>query len=154
MIDPKKLTILIIVSMVPSSTLAAQAGKWQSGTVQGFTKYWTVNDEGAHFTIWCKPQKDHPVSLISIDIQGHPAPPSKKVLIAVGRNLVKLTADSNGYLPTSCAACADSFVYLWNQIRSSNYLSVLFDDDRKAGFSLEGAMDILPGAACTPASGG
>jgi hypothetical protein len=153
MIDPRKLAIVLIAFMLPSSALADQVGKWQSGTVQGFTKYWTVNDDGAHFTIWCKAQRDHPVSLISIDIQGHPAPPRKRVKIVVGRTLVKLTADSNGYLPTGCAACADSFVYLWNRIRSSSHLSVMFDDDRRAGFSLEGAMDILPGAACIPASG-
>ena len=140
--------------MIPASATAAQIGEWHSGTVRGYTQYWTTNSDGSHFTIWCKAQKNHLISLISIDIAGQPAPPSKRVKIVVGRTLVKLTADSNGYLPMDCPTCGDSFVYLWNRLRSSNYLSVLFDDDRQAGFSLDGAMDILPGAACTPASGG
>jgi len=153
MFDLKKIAIFLIVMLTPSAVFADQVGRWHSDTVQGFTKYWTVNRDGSHFTIWCKAQKTRPVSLISIDINGEPAPPSKRVLIVVGRSLVKLTADSNGYLPTSCAACADSFVYLWNRIRSSNHLSVTFDDDRRAGFSLDGAMDILPGSACAAAAG-
>ncbi len=152
MIDPRKLAIVLITALIPASATAADIGKWHSGTVQGFTKYWTANSDGSHFTIWCKAQKNRPVSLISIGIGGHPAPPRKRVRIVIGRTLVKLTADSNGYLPTDCPTCADNFVYLWNRLRSSSYLSVLFDDDRQAGFSLEGAMDILPGGVCSPAT--
>lgn len=154
MIGLRKLAVFLIIVLVPGTASAAQVGRWQSGIVQGYTKYWTVNNDGAHFTIWCKSQRNKPVSLISIDIEGQPAPPSKRVEIAIGRSFVKLDADRNGYLPTNCPTCADNFVYLWNQIRSATRLAVTFADDRHAGFSLDGARDVLPGTACSPASGG
>lgn len=145
----KKICAVVFLALAFSTpTVAKQSEKWHNETVQNFQKYWTVNNSGSKFIIWCNPDRNVSGTLIDIKIDGQTAPPGTRIRVVIDNDMIKLPSDANGYIQTSCATCADSFRFLWNRLRSSVSLAVKFEDDRYADFSLRGASRILPGPSC------
>lgn len=66
---------IIASALLPTSALAETAGKWKSGEINGFTRYWTTNNLGANFVVWCHPKRRINGTLLHIDIDGK-MPPS------------------------------------------------------------------------------
>lgn len=146
----KTLCVAAFSALALSTSIAAkEAEKWHNETVQNFQKYWTANNSGSKFIIWCNPDRKVSGTLIDIKINGQKAPPGTRIRVVIDRDMIKLPSDSSGYIQTSCATCADSFKFLWNRLRSATSLAVKFEDDRYANFSLKGASRILPGPTCT-----
>ncbi|WP_417671516.1 hypothetical protein [Roseibium sp.] len=138
----------IFSACITGQAAAIQNGSWHNETVQGFEKYWTETKDGARFTIWCNRKRNLAGTVIDIDIDGKNAPAKKNIRVVVDRHMIKMRADSKGYVQTDCAACADGYTVLWNRLRSGVTLAVKFDDERYAAFSLRGAREILSENVC------
>ena len=141
-------TIAFLAAVFATPVAADEFGRWHSETVQKYKKYWTENDSGSKFVIWCNPDRKMSGAVIDVELDGQKLPPSKRIMIIVDRDPIKLPSDAKGYIQTSCAGCADGFKFLWNRMRASNTVAVQFGEDRFARFSLKGAAEILPGATC------
>ncbi|MCR9282768.1 MULTISPECIES: hypothetical protein [Stappiaceae] len=139
---------IIASALLPTSALAETAGKWKSGEINGFTRYWTTNNLGANFVVWCHPKRRINGTLLHIDIDGKMPPPRSRIKLIMDREILELPINEQGYVETACAACSDSFGYVWHRLRSSHSLAVKFQDDSYAGFSLRGAQKIIPGNVC------
>lgn len=141
---------LIAGLVLTGSALANdEYGSWHLDKVQGFDKYWTESREGDRFTIWCNKNRSVAGTVIDIDIGGFSAPPGRNVRVIFGRGtMMRLAADSKGYIQTNCAACADAFKVLWNRMRRGGHVAVKFDDERYALFSLKGAGKVLSADMC------
>ena len=139
---------LIASSLLPTSALADTAGKWKSGEINGFTRYWTTNNDGANFVVWCHPKRSINGTLLHVDIGGKMPPPNTRIKLIMDREVLELPINEQGYVETSCAACSDSFGYVWHRLRSSQSLAVKFQNDSYAGFSLRGAQKVMPGDVC------
>ncbi|MEP3047650.1 MAG: hypothetical protein ABJL55_11960 [Roseibium sp.] len=150
----KRLIKISIATLMMTAPVAAdQFGNWNRDNIKGYETYWTVNSDGARFTIWCPPDNQVKNALIGIDINGKLPKASSVVKVEVGRRLVKFNTDRDGYIRTDCTTCADNLTYFWNLMRSSAHLKVLLDDRRHAGFSLRGAREVFPSAVCAPIPG-
>ncbi|MTI44157.1 hypothetical protein JM93_04173 [Roseibium hamelinense] len=139
---------MVCFAILCAPALSVDVKSWRSSTVDGFTKFWVDNHDGAKFIIWCHPSRPVSGTLVDIHIDGQRAPANSRVRIIVDKDMVQLPADSRGYILTDTATGADSFRILWHELRSSFGLAVKFKDERYASFSLNGAKDALPGIAC------
>ncbi|WP_421983426.1 hypothetical protein [Roseibium sp.] len=134
-----------------SAPIGAQAetiGKWHSGDVNGFTRYWTTNDVGSNFVVWCHPKRQVNGTLLQFEIEGRMPPPNSRVRVILDSSVLDVPVNEHGYIGTGCPACSDSFGYIWHKIRSSRTLAIKYPDDTYAGFSLKGALNVLPGNVC------
>lgn len=122
--------------------------KWHKGEVDGFTRYWTTNNVGANFVVWCHPERKVNGTVLHIEIEGRTPQPNSRVKLVIDQELLELPVNKQGYIDTDCAHCADSFGYVWHKLRSATAIAVKFNDQRYAGFSLRGAKQILPGPVC------
>jgi hypothetical protein len=86
--------------------------------------------------------------LLHVVIDGKTPKPNTRIKLIIDREIMQLPVNSEGYTDTGCATCADSFEYIWHQLRSATAIAVKFSDDRYAGFSLKGAREVLPANAC------
>ncbi len=146
----KRLYLISIVaaSFLSNSTSAATVDKWNSGEIDGFTRYWTTNNEGSSFVVWCHPKRRLNGTLLQVLINNKFPPPNSRVTVILDRQALDMPVNKQGYIETNCATCSDSFGYVWHMLRSSHSLVVKFPDDQFAGFSLRGAQEILPGPVC------
>lgn len=139
----------IIASLFLFSAAEAQTvEKWSRDEVKGFTRYWTTNNVGASFVVWCHPKRKTNGTLLHVVIDGKTPKPNTRIKLIIDREIMQLPVNSEGYTDTGCATCADSFEYIWHQLRSATAIAVKFSDDRYAGFSLKGAREVLPANAC------
>ncbi|WP_269581618.1 hypothetical protein [Roseibium sp. Sym1] len=139
----------ILTTMLLSSTVsAASFGKWNSGEVNGFTRYWTTNSLGASFVVWCHPRRTVNGTLLHIEIDGATPSPNTRIKLIMDREILELPVNEQGYIDSGCPTCSDSFGYVWHRLRAAHTLAVKFHDNRYAGFSLKGAREILPGPVC------
>ncbi|POF31521.1 hypothetical protein [Roseibium marinum] len=141
-------TSFLAVSLLSNVAGAETVEKWNSGEVNGFTRFWTTNNEGSNFVVWCHPQRKVNGTLLHIVIAGDTPPPDTRVKLILDREVLDLPVNKQGYIDSGCATCADSFDYVWHKLRSSRSLAVKFQDERYAGFSLRGARQIIPGSVC------
>jgi len=140
--------VFFAIYLLPSAAGAETAEKWNSGEINGFTRYWTTNNEGANFVVWCHPERKINGTLLHIEIGGKTPKPNTRVKLILDREVLDLPVNEQGYIDSGCATCADSFGYVWHKLRSSHSLAVKFHDESYAGFSLRGAQQILPGPVC------
>ncbi|MEM9632360.1 MAG: hypothetical protein AAGA50_13605 [Pseudomonadota bacterium] len=140
--------VLVLTAVLSSSAVGKTVGKWNSGKVDGFTRYWTTNNVGANFVVWCHPERKVNGTLLHIEIEGKSPPPESRIKLILDQEILDLPVNNQGYIGSACATCADSFDYVWHKLRSAHTMAVKFDDDSYAGFSLKGAQAILPGAVC------
>ncbi|WP_420414744.1 hypothetical protein [Roseibium sp.] len=122
--------------------------KWNRGEVDGFTRYWTTNNVGASFVVWCHPERKTNGTLLHVVIDGATPQPNSRIKLVIDKDIIQLPVNGEGYTDTGCATCADSFEYVWHQLRSATAIAVKFSDNRYAGFSLKGAKELLPAKAC------
>ena len=87
-------------------------------------------------------------TLLQVLIDGKSPPPLSRIKVMLDRHGLELQINKQGYVDTNCPTCSDGFDYVWHMLRSSHSLAVKFEDNRSAGFSLRGAMQVLPGPAC------
>lgn len=145
----RRLCIAIIAAMIlPGAAAAETAGKWNSGEINGFTRYWTTNNDGANFVIWCHPERKINGTLLQVEIGGRMPKPSTRIKVIMDREILELPINDHGYIDSGCPTCSDSFGYVWHKLRSSHTLAVKYHDDSYAGFSLRGAREIIPGPVC------
>ncbi|MEM8702120.1 MAG: hypothetical protein AAGF82_09865 [Pseudomonadota bacterium] len=145
----KRLVAFFFLALVaPFTALGETTGKWHRGDVDGFTRYWTTNDVGSNFVVWCHPQRQVNGTLLHVEIEGRMPPPNSRVRVILDSSVLDVSVNEHGYIGTGCPACSDSFGYIWHKIRSSRTLAVKFQDDTYAGFSLKGALNVLPGNVC------
>jgi hypothetical protein len=134
--------------ILSSAAVADTIGKWNKGEVNGFTRYWTTNNEGANFVIWCHPERKFNGTLLQVEIGNKAPKPNSRIKLIMDREILELPVNDHGYIETSCPTCSDSFGYVWHKLRSSRSLSVKYHDHTHAGFSLRGAQEIIPGPVC------
>ncbi|MCV0427759.1 MAG: hypothetical protein K5905_20065 [Roseibium sp.] len=150
----KSIAIALIVTVfLPNIAFSKTVGKWNSGTVGGFTRYWTTNNVGSNnvgsnFVVWCHPKRKINGTLLHIEIEGKAPPPGTRIKLILDQEILDLPVNKQGYIDSGCATCADSFDYVWHKLRSSQTMAVKFKDNSYAGFSLKGAQKILPGSVC------
>lgn len=142
--------LVLSAALMNTGAFAKQVGDWNFDTVQGFEKYWTQNEEGARFTIWCHRKRNLSGTVLDIDIAGRNAPAKRNMRVVIDRKLFRFRADNRGYVQTGCPACADNYTVLWRRLSNGVRLAVEFDDSRFAAFSLNGAREILQGDVCPP----
>lgn len=129
-------------------------GSWHSEKVDGYHSYWTKNQRGSRFTIWCPDSKKATLPLIGIDIKGRLPMPETLIRVELDHRLIKFTASEDGYIRPDSPAYADNLKYFWQLLRNAARFAVLFDEDRRyAGFSTKGAGDIIPANVCAPNTG-
>ncbi len=139
---------LLASMLLSTAALAASAGKWNSGEVNGFKRYWTTNNSGASFVVWCHPERKVNGTLFHILIDGKTPAPNTRIKLVLDKEILELPVNNQGYIDTGCATCSDSFGYIWHRMRAAHSMAVKFYDQRYAGFSLKGAPEILPGPVC------
>lgn len=144
----RRFAIFLSALFVCLPASADPMAKWQKANVQGFDKYWVVDNYGNTFTIWCNPQRKVNGTVISVRIDGHMPKPGKSVRIFIDNDVLAMPTGAGGYIQTDCPTCSDRFSYLWNKLRSATAISVNFPDSSRAGFFLNGARDVLPGQVC------
>lgn len=128
-------------------------GSWHSDKVDGYQSYWTKNQQGSRFTIWCPSRKKAALPLIGIDIKGRLPAPETLIRVELDHRLIKFFASEDGYIRPDCPACGDNLRYFWQLLRNASRFAVLFDEDRRyAGFSTRGADEIMPATVCAPTS--
>lgn len=142
-----RLTIIATV-LLSNTAIGETIGKWNSGNVNGFTRYWTTNNVGANFVVWCHPLRKVNGTLLHIEIQGKTPAPNSRIKLILDQEILDLPINKQGYVSSACATCADSFGYVWHKLRSAQTMAVKYEDNSYAGFSLKGAQKILPGAVC------
>lgn len=144
-----RLSGAILAGLLLSGTAsAASFGKWNSGEINGFTRYWTKNNVGDNFVVWCHPVRKVNGTLLHIEIDGQTPAPNTRIKLIMDQEILELPVNSQGYIDSGCATCSDSFGYVWHRLRSAHTMAVKFQDNRYAGFSLKGAQQILPGPVC------
>lgn len=141
-------SVFLVGALLSTASLADTIGKWNRGEVNGFTRYWTTNNSGANFVVWCHPDRKVNGTLLHIEIDGQTPTPNTRIKLIMDQEILELPVNNQGYIDSGCATCSDSFGYVWHQLRASHTLAVKFHDNRYAGFSLRGARDILPGPVC------
>ncbi|PVB60985.1 hypothetical protein [Labrenzia sp. 011] len=139
---------LLAASLLSGMAQAATVEKWNSGEINGFTRYWTTNNQGSNFVVWCHPERNVNGTILHILIDGSTPPPDTRVKLIMDQEILDLPVNKQGYIASGCATCADSFDYVWHKLRSARSLAVKFQDERYAGFSLRGAREIMPGPVC------
>jgi hypothetical protein len=139
---------MIASALFADVSVAKTIEKWNSGEINGFTRYWTTNNVGANFVVWCHPSRQINGTLLHVEINGKTPKPNTRIKLIIDRNVLDLPVNEQGYVDTSCATCADSFGYVWHKLRSARTIAVKFNDLSYAGFSLKGAQQILPGSVC------
>lgn len=122
--------------------------KWSRGEVDGFTRYWTTNNLGSSFVVWCHPERKTNGTLLHVEIEGATPAPNTRIKLVIDKEIMNLPINGQGYTDTGCATCADTFEYVWHRLRSATAIAVKFADERYAGFSLKGAKEILPAEVC------
>ncbi|GAA0771928.1 hypothetical protein E1180_04190 [Roseibium denhamense] len=146
-----KLAIAFLVYAAVFLPISAQAEtilKWNRGEIDGFTRYWTTNNVGSNFVVWCHPQRAVNGTVFHIEIEGRKPTPNTRLKLILDNEILELPVNDQGYIDSGCATCADSFGYVWHRLRSATAMAVKFHDERYAGFSLKGAKEILPGPVC------
>ncbi|KZM48614.1 hypothetical protein [Labrenzia sp. OB1] len=138
----------LVAALLSVSAWAETFEKWSSGDVNGFTRYWTTNKQGANFVVWCHPERKVNGTLLHIVVEGRTPPPDTRAKLILDQEVLDLPVNKQGYIDSECATCADSFGYVWHKLRSARSLAVKFQDERYAVFSLKGARQILPGPVC------
>jgi hypothetical protein len=134
--------------LLPAAAPAATFGKWNSGEVNGFTRYWTTNNVGSTFVVWCHPDRKVNGTLLHIEIDGRTPAPRTRIKLIIDTEVLELPVNDQGYIDSGCPACSDSFGYVWHRLRGARSMAVKFYDERYAGFSLNGARQIIPGPVC------
>lgn len=143
----------ILFGLSSSLAGAAMSGNWHTEPVEGFQSYWTVNNKGARFTIWCPSGSKAALPFISIDIKGRRPPPETLIRVELDHRLIKFTASTDGFIRPDCPACADNLRYFWQLLRRSGRFGVLFQDQRYAFFSTKGVRDVVPPTVCAQQAG-
>ncbi|MHA7772434.1 hypothetical protein [Roseibium sp. M-1] len=144
-----RLGAAMLAGLILSGTATADTiGKWNRGDVDGFTRYWTTNSDGASFVIWCHPQRKINGTLLHVEIGGKTPKPNTRIKLIMDREILELPINDHGYVDSGCPTCSDSFGYVWHKLRSSHTLAVKYQDNSYAGFSLRGAQEIIPGPVC------
>nr|WP_286183193.1 hypothetical protein [Labrenzia sp. R4_1] len=144
----KLITSLIIGFALTSSVQAKTIEKWHAGEVDGFTRYWTTNNIGASFVVWCHPQRPVNGTLLHVVIDGKTPTPNTRMKLIIDNEIMEIPVNEQGYIDTGCATCADTFEYVWHRLRAATAIAVKFKDESYAGFSLKGAKEILPANVC------
>ncbi|GAB4518490.1 MAG: hypothetical protein Tsb0019_18620 [Roseibium sp.] len=145
----KRFTAACTIGLLLSSAAhAANVGKWNSDEVNGFTRYWTTNNIGASFVVLCHPDRKVNGTLLQIEIEGSTPAPRTRIKLILDQDVLELPVNDQGYVDSGCATCSDSFGYVWHRLRGARSMAVKFHDDRYAGFSLNGARQVLPGPVC------
>lgn len=139
---------LVAISLLSHTANAETFAKWSRGDVDGFTRYWTTNNVGANFVIWCHPDRKVNGTVLHIEIDGQTPAPSSHIKLIIDQEILDLPVNKQGYIGSDCATCSDSFSYVWHRLRAATTLAVKFEDNRYAGFSLKGVKQILPGPVC------
>ena len=139
---------VIVFALLPTAAVAKTVGKWNSGQVNGFTRYWTTSHSGSNFIVWCHPKRQVNGTLLHVEISGKTPPPHSRIKLILDDEILELPVNKQGYVSSDCPTCADSFGYVWHKLRSANTMAVKFQDNSYSGFSLKGAPTILPGAVC------
>lgn len=139
---------LIVFAFVSDVAVAKTIGKWSSGEINGFTRYWTTNNVGASFIVWCHPSRRINGTLLHIEIDGKTPKPHSRVKLIIDRDILDLPVNEQGYIDSGRPVSSDSFDYVWHKLRSASAIAVKFHDHSYAGFSLKGAEEILPGTVC------
>lgn len=134
--------------LLSTAASADSFGKWNSGDVDGYTRYWTINSVGSSFVVWCHPRRAINGTLLQVEIDGTRPAPETRIKLILDREILELPVNAHGYVDTGCATCADSFGYVWHKLRGARSMAVKFQDDRYAGFSLKGARETIPGPVC------
>lgn len=135
-------------ALLSTAAHADTIGKWSRGEVNGFTRYWTSNNLGANFVVWCHPKRKVNGTLLHVEIDGKTPAPNTRIKLIMDQEILELPVNEQGYIDSGCATCSDSFGYVWHRLRASHTMAVKFHDNRYAGFSLRGAREILPGPVC------
>jgi len=138
----------VVCAFLSTASFADTVGKWSKGEINGFTRYWTTNNVGANFVIWCHPQRMVNGTLLHIEIDGKTPTPNSRIKLIMDQEVLELPVNEQGYVDSDCATCSDRFGYVWHRLRASRTMAVKFQDKRYAGFSLKGATKILPGPVC------
>lgn len=144
-----KLVLSLLAIAAASPAMAEEYGKWTRDRAHGYERYWTQNNSGARFAIWCPPNHNKRAALIGIDIEGALPEPDSLVRVELDHKLIKFRVGPDGYIRNDCPACADNLTYFWHRMRSAVKLIVLFEDKRYAGFSLKGVKDATPHSVCS-----
>ncbi len=142
------ITTLLTSFVLLCGASAQTVDKWSRGEVDGFTRYWTTNNVGSSFVVWCHPNRKTNGTLLHVEIEGTTPSPNTRIKLVIDNEIMNLPINAQGYTDTGCATCADTFEYVWHRLRSATAIAVKFSDERYAGFSLKGAKEILPPEVC------
>jgi len=144
----KAISTALLGFALMGSANAQTVEKWSRGEVNGFTRYWTTNNVGSSFVVWCHPDRKTNGTLLHVVIDGKTPEPNTRIKLVIDTEIMQLPVNGQGYTDTDCAHCADTFEYVWHRLRSATAIAVKFADERYAGFSLKGAAEILPADVC------
>ena len=140
--------VAVLLCSFGGTALGETIGKWNSGQADGFTRYWTTNNVGSNFVIWCHPKRSVNGTMLHVEIQGKLPPAGSRIKLILDADILELPVNEHGLVGSGCATCSDSFGYVWHKLRSANTMAVKYHDNSYAGFSLKGAANVIPGAVC------
>jgi hypothetical protein len=125
------------------------AANWSYDVRGGTPRFWTESSGGARFTLWCQDWGTGPHPVLAIRIAERPAPANRLVRLVIDRSMIKLRADARGYIRTDCPLCADQATWLWNKLRSGQFMQIQLDDGRYSGFRIKGMAQLAGEAVCS-----
>ncbi len=132
-----------------SSAWALENERWSVGYSQGIAEYIVANGPGNDFNISCNENAEDISSPdIMIDIIGKKPPANSSVIIILDGIQSKFSTDQYGNIITNCHYCAEVFLSMWYDLKTSKTMLVQFSDGRSSQFSMKGASKILKHAKC------
>lgn len=132
-----------------SSAWALENERWSVGYSQGIAEYIVTNGPGNNFNVSCNENaEDISSPYIMIDIIGKKPPANSSVNIILDGVQSKFNTDQYGNITTNCHYCAEVFLSMWDDLKTSKTMLVQFSDGRSSQFSMKGASKIFKHAKC------
>jgi hypothetical protein len=142
--------LLLLLAVLTAATVARadKIGDWHIGFGQGNLEHILRNGPGNEFNISCDTgNKGYGVSIF-MRIRDRPPPPNSTVRAVTADDEYQIVTGSDGVGEINCRACASNFEALWESLKSSEVLTLIFADDRSVTFKARGGRAALSTKGC------
>lgn len=140
--------IVILGSSFPAN--AKKIGNWVVGSGQGIVEFSLRHGEGNELRIECDEgySEDAQLTGVRFEVGGKSPDEGSRVRVYVDGDPIDFMIGDLGSAGTSCHACADNFVYLWESLLDAKSVIVELADGTSAKFDPRGARKMLGDTAC------
>lgn len=139
-------TALAATMLIAAPVSAEPIGRWWTGFGQGTTEYGIKNDSAGSDTIYIACAPDH--TYVSFRVGGVEPKQGETTIITIGADEYELNGGEWGYFETKSHVESDTFIALWQSLRSGAAARVRLQTGQSTAFTLKGASKVLGKEPC------